>query len=314
MKIAPKRLMAVLGLLTLSVMIIACEVRHSKSLAPGSISTNSSSINELIAALPGHADSTGTRNLVGRKTLALAQPGEDVWIIVKPPAQPRHGSIRRRQPPRQRRDARDHTHRTQRHAQHPTARTPRPTRRARPRPPAPEAHRRRRLRRRLYRVGPRHPAVPQPLRQKNRGGLPVPAAPGRGGERVRHDRRAAGRPAPHPGDRAREGRGRGAVRPGPGTGAQRVAADPGAAQHLRAESRQHRAGPADRYRHHLLQYPRLRRRLVHLRLPDGRGAAFQPALHPSPHPSFRGSSPGQCCAAWQHTDRVWHRHRLPPPG
>ena len=73
-------------------------------------------------------------------------------------------------------------------------------------------------------------------------------------------------------------------------GLRRVAADPGAAEHLHADGRQHRAGQADRRQHQVLQHARLRGRLVRVQLPDGRRPALQPA---GQHGRRRRGRPGQ---------------------
>lgn len=93
MKITRKRLMTSLGLLTLCALvgvIAACNAVNSSSLAPSATNAPAAdrAARELQAIMrSGHAlANPDAKPGDPAAPLALAQPGEDIWVIVKPPA------------------------------------------------------------------------------------------------------------------------------------------------------------------------------------------------------------------------------------
>lgn len=91
MKITRKRLMTSLGLLTLCALIgvvAACNTVNSSRFAPGAVGTAGleSGVAESQALRASMAPRQPGEAVDPRAPLALAQPGEDIWVIVKPPA------------------------------------------------------------------------------------------------------------------------------------------------------------------------------------------------------------------------------------
>lgn len=91
MKITRKRLMTSLGLLTLCALIgvvAACNTVNSSRFAPGAVGT--ADLESGVAGSQALRASMAPRQpgeaVDPRAPLALAQPGEDIWVIVKPPA------------------------------------------------------------------------------------------------------------------------------------------------------------------------------------------------------------------------------------
>ena len=134
------------------------------------------------------------------------------------------------------------------------------------------AHRREDRRRRLPRRGHGDPAVQEPVPVEDRGGLPVPAADRRRGQRdadhVRRPRDRGGDPGAPRGDAD--------LRGGALAGPDRRAARAGAAQPVHPVGRQPGAGRDDRRHAALRPAARLRRRRLRGRVPDGRRAALRP--------------------------------------